>query len=74
VFAPALAMEAGHDLVQGLMLLEKTDIKKAFDANTKWDVAEIDCGRSAPAAASVSAKKVAACFCTRRDSVVCSGR
>ena len=37
----ALAMETGHHLVQVLKLLDSPDIKKAFDANTKWDVVEI---------------------------------
>jgi hypothetical protein len=68
-----LAIEAGHYLVQAPTLPDAADIRKAFDANTKWDVAEIDCGRSAPEAASASEKKVATCFCTRRYSVVCSG-
>ena len=37
----ALAMETGHYLIQVLKLLDAPDIKKAFDANTKWDVVEI---------------------------------
>lgn len=37
----ALAMETGNYLVQVLKLLDAPDIKKAFDANTKWDVVEI---------------------------------
>ncbi len=37
----SLAMEVGHYLVQVLEILETPDIKKAFDANTKWDVIEI---------------------------------
>ena len=37
----ALAMETGHHLIQVLKLLDSADIKKAFDANTKWDVIEI---------------------------------
>ena len=37
----ALSMETGHYLVQVLKLLDSPDIKKAFDANTKWDVLEI---------------------------------
>jgi hypothetical protein len=37
----ALAMETGHHLIQVLKLLDAPDIKKAFDANTKWDVVEI---------------------------------
>ncbi|WP_041642601.1 hypothetical protein [Azoarcus olearius] len=37
----ALAMEAGHYLKSVLQLLDAPDIKKAFDANTKWDVIEI---------------------------------
>lgn len=37
----ALAMETGHYLKSTLQLLDSPDIKKAFDANTKWDVVEI---------------------------------
>ena len=37
----ALAMETGHYLKTVLQLLDAPDIKKAFDANTKWDVVEI---------------------------------
>jgi hypothetical protein len=37
----ALAMETGNYLIQVLKLLDAPDIKKAFDANTKWDVVEI---------------------------------
>jgi hypothetical protein len=37
----ALAMEAGHYLKTVLTVLDSPDIKKAFDANTKWDVVEI---------------------------------
>lgn len=37
----ALAMETGHHLKSVLQLLDAPDIKKAFDANTKWDVVEI---------------------------------
>jgi hypothetical protein len=37
----SLAMEVGHYLVQVLEILDTPDIKKAFDANTKWDVIEI---------------------------------
>ncbi|WP_287128679.1 hypothetical protein [Candidatus Cyanaurora vandensis] len=37
----ALTMETGHYLSQVLKLLDAPDIKKAFDANTKWDVVEI---------------------------------
>lgn len=37
----ALAMETGNYLLQVLKLLDSPDIKKAFDANTKWDVVEI---------------------------------
>jgi len=37
----SLAMEVGHHLIQVLKLLDSPDIKKAFDANTKWDVVEI---------------------------------
>lgn len=37
----ALTMETGHYLKSVLQLLDAPDIKKAFDANTKWDVVEI---------------------------------
>ena len=37
----ALTMETGHYLKTMLQLLDSPDIKKAFDANTKWDVVEI---------------------------------
>ncbi len=37
----SLTMETGHYLKQVMMLLDAPDIKKAFDANTKWDVIEI---------------------------------
>ena len=37
----ALAMETGHYLKTVLTLLDAPDIKKAFDANTKWDVVEM---------------------------------
>jgi hypothetical protein len=37
----SLAIETGHYLIQVLKLLDSPDIKKAFDANTKWDVVEI---------------------------------
>lgn len=37
----ALTMEAGHYLKTVLNVLDTPDIKKAFDANTKWDVVEI---------------------------------
>jgi hypothetical protein len=37
----ALTMETGHYLIQVLKLLDSPDIKKAFDANTKWDVVEM---------------------------------
>ena len=36
----ALAMETGHYLKTILKMLDSPDIKKAFDANTKWDVVE----------------------------------
>lgn len=36
----SLAMETGHYLRTVLKLLDSPDIKKAFDANTKWDVVE----------------------------------
>jgi hypothetical protein len=37
----ALTMEVGHYLKTVLEVLDTPDIKKAFDANTKWDVVEI---------------------------------
>jgi hypothetical protein len=37
----ALTVETGHYLNEVLNLLDAPDIKKAFDANTKWDVIEI---------------------------------
>jgi hypothetical protein len=37
----ALTIEVGHYLNSVLNLLDAPDIKKAFDANTKWDVIEI---------------------------------
>lgn len=37
----SLAMETGHYLKTVLDLLDAPDIKKAFDANTKWDVVEM---------------------------------
>jgi hypothetical protein len=37
----ALTVETGHYLNEVLKLLDAPDIKKAFDANTKWDVIEI---------------------------------
>ena len=37
----ALTMEVGHYLNAVLQLFDTPDIKKAFDANTKWDVIEI---------------------------------
>lgn len=36
----ALTMETGHYLNSILKLLDTPDIKKSFDANTKWDVVE----------------------------------
>lgn len=36
----SLAMETGHYLKSVLNLLDAPDIKKSFDANTKWDVIE----------------------------------
>jgi len=36
----ALTMETGHHLRTILTLLDSPDIKKSFDANTKWDVLE----------------------------------
>src|SRR5580698_6424356 len=37
----ALSVETGHYLKQVMTLLDAPDIKKAFDANTKWNVVEI---------------------------------
>lgn len=37
----ALTVETGHYLKQVLALLDAPDIKKAFDANTKWNVVEV---------------------------------
>jgi hypothetical protein len=37
----ALTVETGHYLNEVLNLFDAPDIKKAFDANTKWDVIEI---------------------------------
>ncbi|HBK57463.1 MAG TPA: hypothetical protein DDZ76_14425 [Xanthomonadales bacterium] len=37
----SLAMEVGHYLVQVLAILDAPDVKRAFDANSKWDVVEI---------------------------------
>lgn len=37
----ALTFETGHYLKTVLELLDEPDIKKAFDANTKWDVIEM---------------------------------
>jgi hypothetical protein len=37
----ALALESSHYLKTVMQLLDAADIKKAFDANTKWDVIEI---------------------------------
>lgn len=36
----SLSMETGHYLKTVMNLLDSPDIKKAFDANTKWDVVE----------------------------------
>jgi hypothetical protein len=37
----ALTVETGHHLKTVLQLLDTPDIKKSFDANTKWDVVEV---------------------------------
>jgi len=37
----ALSVETGHYLKQVMALLDAPDIKRAFDANTKWNVVEI---------------------------------
>ena len=41
----ALTMETGHYLNSILKILDTPDIKKSFDANTKWDVIEAVCNR-----------------------------
>jgi len=50
----ALTLETGHYLCTVLELLDTPDIKKAFDANTKWDVAEIVSNRHLGGAAELS--------------------
>lgn len=50
----ALAMETGHYLRTVLKLLDTPDIKKAFDANTKWDVVEAVVNRHLGGAADLS--------------------
>ena len=50
----ALTLETGHYLRTVLELLDTPDIKKAFDANTKWDVVEIVSQRHAGGAAALS--------------------
>jgi hypothetical protein len=41
----ALTNEAGHYLKTILNLLDSPDLRKSFDANTKWDVVEAVCNR-----------------------------
>jgi hypothetical protein len=50
----ALAHEVGHYLKTTLQLLDSPDIKKAFDANTKWDVVEIVSNRHLGGMAEIS--------------------
>jgi len=50
----SLAMETGHYLRTVLNLLDTPDIKKAFDANTKWDVVEAVSNRHLGGAADLS--------------------
>jgi hypothetical protein len=50
----SLAMETGHYLRTVLKLLDAPDIKKAFDANTKWDVVEAVSSRYLGGAADLS--------------------
>jgi hypothetical protein len=50
----SLAMETGHYLRTVLKLLDAPDIKKSFDANTKWDVIEAVSSRHLGGAADLS--------------------
>lgn len=50
----SLAMETGHYLRTVLKLLDAPDIRKAFDANTKWDVVEAVSSRHLGGAADLS--------------------
>ena len=50
----ALTMETGHYLKSILELLDAADIKKAFDANSKWDVVEIVSNRHLNGVAGIS--------------------
>lgn len=50
----ALTMETGHYLKSVLELMDAADIKKAFDANTKWDVVEIVSNRHLGGASGIS--------------------
>ncbi len=50
----ALTHETGHYLKTALELFDAPDIKKAFDANTKWDVIEIVSNRHLGGMAEIS--------------------
>ncbi len=50
----ALTQEVGHYLKTILELLDAPDIKKSFDANTKWDVVEMISNRHLGGAAELS--------------------
>jgi hypothetical protein len=50
----SLAMETGHYLKTVLALLDTPDIKRSFDANSKWDVVEIVSNRYLGGAAELS--------------------
>jgi hypothetical protein len=50
----SLAIETGNYLKNVLDMLDTPDIKKAFDANTKWDVIEIVSNRHLGGAAEIS--------------------
>lgn len=50
----ALTHEVGHYLGQVLELMDAPDIKKSFDANTKWDVLEMVSNRHLGGAAELS--------------------
>jgi hypothetical protein len=50
----SLAHETGHYLKTILNLLDSPDIKKSFDANTKWDVVEIISNRYLKGASELS--------------------
>lgn len=50
----SLAMETGHYLKTVLTLLDTPDIKRSFDANSKWDVVEVVSNRYLGGAAELS--------------------